>query len=145
MSAEGRLYHAALAHGPDEREVFLREACAGDDGLLREVKSLLGYEQEAKRQQQVNEAEGEASAILAVADATAEGIRKVAEAIQKPGGYEAVQLRVAEQYIDQFGKLAKDSNTLVLPANVADVGSMLTLAMNVIRQQGGNAAPPEPR
>ncbi len=97
---------------------------------------------EAKKQQQINEAEGEASAILAVAEATAEGIRKVAEAIQKPGGYEAVQLRVAEQYIGQFGALAKESNTIVLPANVADVGSMLTLAMNVIRQQGAATAAP---
>src|SRR5437868_10490436 len=77
---------------------------------------------EAKKQQQINEAEGQASAILAVAEATAEGIEKVAAAIQKPGGFEAVQLRVAEQYIGQFGQLAKESNTLVLPANVSDVG-----------------------
>ena len=87
---------------------------------------------EAKKQQQINEAEGQAAAILAVADATAEGIRKVAEAINLPGGYEAVQLRVAEQYIGQFGQLAKESNTMVLPASVADVGSMIALAMNVI-------------
>jgi len=90
---------------------------------------------EAKRQQQINEAEGEASAILAIATATAEGIRKVAEAIQLPGGYEAVQLRVAEQYIEEFGELAKTSNTLVLPASVSDVGSMIALAMNVINQK----------
>jgi len=100
---------------------------------------------EAKKQQQINEAEGEASAILAVADATAEGIRKVADAIQKPGGFEAVQLRVAEQYIGQFGQLAKESNTLVLPANVSDVGSMISLAMNVIRQQGGGSSAPPAR
>lgn len=92
---------------------------------------------EAKRQQQINEAEGEASAILAIATATAEGIRKVAEAIQLPGGYEAVQLRVAEQYIGEFGELAKASNTLVLPASVSDVGSMIALAMNVINQKPG--------
>jgi len=96
---------------------------------------------EAKKQQQINEAEGEASAILAVADATAEGIRKVADSIQKPGGFEAVQLRVAEQYITQFGALAKESNTLVLPANVSDVGSMIAMALNVIRQQGGGSPP----
>ncbi len=90
---------------------------------------------EAKRQQQINEAEGEASAILAIATATAEGIRKVAEAIQLPGGYEAVQLRVAEQYIEEFGELAKASNTLVLPASVSDVGSMIAMAMNVINQK----------
>jgi regulator of protease activity HflC (stomatin/prohibitin superfamily) len=92
---------------------------------------------EAKRQQQINEAEGEASAILAIATATSEGIRKVAEAIQDPGGYEAVQLRVAEQYIGEFGELAKASNTLVLPASVSDVGSMIALAMNVINKNPG--------
>ncbi len=92
---------------------------------------------EAKRQQQINEAEGEANAILAIATATSEGIRKVAEAIQDPGGYEAVQLRVAEQYIGEFGELAKASNTLVLPASVSDVGSMIALAMNVINKNPG--------
>jgi len=94
---------------------------------------------EAKRQQQINEAEGEASAILAIATATSEGIRKVAEAMQDPGGFEAVQLRVAEQYIGEFGKLAKDSNTLILPASVADVGSMIALAMNVINKSPGKS------
>jgi len=98
---------------------------------------------EAKKQQQINEAEGQAAAILAVAQATAEGIRKVADTIRMPGGFEAVQLRVAEQYIGQFGELAKASNTLVLPATVSDVGSMLALAMNVIgRRPAGGAGPP---
>ncbi len=97
---------------------------------------------EARRQQQINEAEGQASAILAVAAATAEGIRRVAEAIKLPGGYEAVQLRVAEQYIGQFGELAKESNTVILPANVADVGAMITLAMKMI---GRDSAPPPSR
>ena len=90
---------------------------------------------EAKKQQQINEAEGAAAAILAIAKATAEGVRQVAEAIRVPGGYEAVQLRVAEQYITQFGELAKTSNTMILPASVSDVGSMIALAMNVIRAQ----------
>jgi regulator of protease activity HflC (stomatin/prohibitin superfamily) len=97
---------------------------------------------EAKKQQQINEAEGQASAIRAVAEATAEGIRKVAAAVGMPGGFEAVQLRVAEQYIGQFGALAKASNTLVLPANAADVGSMIALAMNVIRGQRGTSPVP---
>jgi regulator of protease activity HflC (stomatin/prohibitin superfamily) len=95
---------------------------------------------EARRQQQINEAEGQASAIMAVATATAEGIRRVAEAIKLPGGFEAVQLRVAEQYIGQFGELAKSSNTLVLPANVADVGSMIALAMKVVGRETGSAS-----
>lgn len=89
---------------------------------------------EAKKQQQINEAEGQGSAILTVASATAEGIRKVAESIQAPGGYEAVQLRVAEQYITQFGNLAKKGNTLILPANLTDVASMIASAMTVIRE-----------
>jgi regulator of protease activity HflC (stomatin/prohibitin superfamily) len=101
---------------------------------------------EARKQQQINEAEGQAAAIMAVASATAEGIRRVAEAIKIPGGYEAVQLRVAEQYIGQFGELAKKSNTLVLPANVADVGSMIALAMAAVRgADGGGQAPSAPR
>ena len=89
---------------------------------------------EANKQQQINEAEGAAQAILAIASATAEGIRKVAETIQMPGGHEAVQLRVAEQYIVRFGELAKASNTVVLPANVADVGAMIQLAMTMIKK-----------
>jgi len=88
---------------------------------------------EARKQQQINEAEGQAAAILSVSSATAEGIRRVAEAIKLPGGYEAVQLRVAEQYVEQFGNLAKETNTLVLPANVSDVGSMIALAMKSIQ------------
>jgi regulator of protease activity HflC (stomatin/prohibitin superfamily) len=90
---------------------------------------------EAKKQQQINEAEGAAQAILAIAGATSEGIRKVAETIQIPGGYEAVQLRVAEQYILRFGELAKATNTVILPANVADVGAMIQLAMSMIAKR----------
>ena len=96
---------------------------------------------EAHRQRQINEAQGQAEAILAVATATAEGIRRVAEAIKVDGGHEAVQLRVAEQYVAQFGQLASRSTNLVLPANVSDVGSMVALAMNVFKQQG---EPPTP-
>ncbi len=99
------------------------------------VKQEVIKQSEARKQQQINEAEGQAEAILAVASATAEGIRRVAESITLPGGYEAVQLRVAEQYITQFGELAKESNTLVLPANVADVGSMIALAMKAVGRQ----------
>ena len=95
---------------------------------------------EGNKQQQINEAEGQAEAIRAVASATAEGIRSIAEAIQLPGGFEAVQLRVAEQYIGRFGELAKTTNTMILPANVSDIGSMIAMAMNVInRMPAGDA------
>ncbi|MGH9456139.1 MAG: SPFH domain-containing protein [Thermoanaerobaculia bacterium] len=88
---------------------------------------------EAKKQKQINEAEGEAAAILSVAAATAEGLKKVAEATQAPGGMEALQLRVAEAYVDKFGELAKAGNTMVVPANLADVSSMIALAMGAIK------------
>jgi regulator of protease activity HflC (stomatin/prohibitin superfamily) len=101
---------------------------------------------EGRKQQQINEAEGQAAAILAVAGATAEGLRRVAEMIQMPGGAEAVRLRVAEQYVNRFGDLAKAGTTLVVPANVSDVASMIALAMNVLGSRplpgGGTPAPP---
>lgn len=88
---------------------------------------------EARKQQQINEAEGEASAIMAVATATAEGIRLVAETIRQPGGVEATQLRVAEQYVTQFGNLAQKGTTLILPANVADIAAMVAMATKVFK------------
>jgi regulator of protease activity HflC (stomatin/prohibitin superfamily) len=99
---------------------------------------------EAKKQQQINEAEGEASAILSVAQATAEGIRLVASAIQAPGGFEAVQLRVAEQYVTEFGHLAQKGNTLIVPANLTDVASMIALAMRSVQRAGADGAAPAP-
>jgi len=98
---------------------------------------------EGRKQQQINEAEGQAAAILSVATATAEGIRQIAEAIQNPGGLQAVQLRVAEQYIQQFGNLAKAGNTLVIPSNLSDVGGLITMAMNIVKQ-GSTPAGPAP-
>ncbi len=88
---------------------------------------------EAVRQKQINEAEGQAQAILSIATATAEGINRVAAAIQAPGGFQAVQLRVAEQYITQFGNLAKAGNTFIIPTNLSDVSSLIATAMSVIR------------
>ena len=89
---------------------------------------------EAQKQRQINEAEGQAEAILSIAKATAEGIREVAETIQMAGGMEAVQLRVAEKYIEQFGNLAKVGNTMIVPSNIADIGGMLASAMTIIQQ-----------
>jgi regulator of protease activity HflC (stomatin/prohibitin superfamily) len=130
MRAE-REKRAVILTSEGERDAAINQA----EGEKQQVIKA----SEAKKQQQINEAEGAAAAITAIATATAEGLRKVAESTQVPGGYEAVQLRVAEQYIGKFGELAKTSNTLVLPANVADVGSMLALAMNMIAKR-----PPQP-
>ncbi len=90
---------------------------------------------EANKQQQINEAEGEAEAILAVARATAEGLREVASAVSAAGGYEAMQLRIAEHYITQFGNLAKVGNTMIVPANLSDVASMVATATQVIAKK----------
>jgi regulator of protease activity HflC (stomatin/prohibitin superfamily) len=101
---------------------------------------------EARRQQQINEAAGQAEAILSIASATAEGIRRVAEATQVAGGANAVQLRIAEEYIQQFGQLAKVNNTMIVPANMADVASMLATAMSIVRPgETPNLPPPMPR
>jgi regulator of protease activity HflC (stomatin/prohibitin superfamily) len=97
-------------------------------------------ESEANRQLQINEAQGEAEAILAVARATAEGLTQIAAALQSPGGDGAMRLRIAEQYIQQFGNLAKQGNTFVVPANLSDLAGMLTLASTVLRD-GSPASP----
>jgi regulator of protease activity HflC (stomatin/prohibitin superfamily) len=89
---------------------------------------------EAMRQRQINEAQGQAEAILAIAEATAAGIRQVGDAIQSAGGREAVQLRVAEQWVEQFGNLAKSTNTVIVPAAVGDISAMLATAMSVFNK-----------
>ena len=99
---------------------------------------------EAARQRQINEAEGQAQAMLAVATATAEGIRKVAEATMVNGGYEAMQLKLAEQYIAQFGNLAKSGNSMIVSADLSDVTSMLQLAMNAVKPRPAADTPKLP-
>jgi len=91
-------------------------------------------ESEAFKQQQINEADGQAAAILAIAGATAEGLSRVAKALNEEGGQSAMQLRVAENYLEQFGNIAKEGNTLVVPANLADISSMISLATNIVKK-----------
>ncbi len=93
-------------------------------------------ESEGEKQADINRAQGEAAAILARAEATAKAIRDIAEAIGTPGGLQAVNLRVAEQYINEFGNLAKTTNTVILPTNVADVAGLISTAMSVVKAQG---------
>jgi regulator of protease activity HflC (stomatin/prohibitin superfamily) len=93
---------------------------------------------EANKQQQINEAEGQAQAIIAVATATAEGLRRVGAALSERGGLEAMQLRIGEEYVKQFGKLAQAGTTLVVPANLTDLASVVTMATSIARK----SAPP---
>src|SRR5689334_3445565 len=123
MRAE-REKRAVILTSEGERDAAINSA----EGKKQQVIK----ESEASRQRQINEAEGQAQAILAVAGATSEGLKKVADAIRSEGGIEAVQLRVAEQYVEQFGNLAKTTNTVILPATLSDVGSMIAAAMNVL-------------
>lgn len=97
-------------------------------------KQKVVLESEATKQKQINEANGQAEAIKVVAIATGEGITSVANAIRSERGMEAVQLRVAEKLVAQFGNLAKETNTMILPANFGDIASMITTAMSVVKQ-----------
>ena len=95
---------------------------------------------EATKQQAINEAQGQAEAILAVAAATAAGLKQVGAALSDRGGIEAMQLRLGEEYVRQFGKLAQSGTTLVLPANLTDLASMVSLATSIARKAPGTPA-----
>jgi regulator of protease activity HflC (stomatin/prohibitin superfamily) len=95
---------------------------------------------EGEKQAEINNAQGQAAAILAIAEANAKAIRQVADAIAAPGGIGAVNLKVAEQYISQFGNLARTTNTVILPANVADVAGLIATALSVVKTTPANAS-----
>ena len=126
MRAE-REKRAVILTSEGERDAKINEAEGEKQRVIKES--------EAAKTQQINEAEGEAQAILAVATATAEGLRQVAHAVTEQGGSEAMQLRVAEQYIGEFGNLAKSGNTYVVPANLGDLTSMMALATDIAKSK----------
>jgi regulator of protease activity HflC (stomatin/prohibitin superfamily) len=88
---------------------------------------------EGEKQKRINEAEGRAVEILKVAEATANGIREIASAINEKGGVNAVNLRIAEQYLDEFGKLAKTNNSIIIPSDLSDIAGMIKAASSVIK------------
>jgi len=133
MRAE-REKRAVILNSEGDRDAKINQAEGEKQRVIKES--------EASRQQQINEAVGEAEAILAVATATAEGLRRVAESVATAGGREAMQLRIAEEYVRQFGHLARTSNTLVIPANLSDVASMIALATKVFDQSRSQPATP---
>lgn len=125
MKAE-REKRAEIARSEGEKQAIINKA----EGDKAEAISL----SEGEKTKMINEAEGRAQEILRVADATAEGIRKVAEALASPGGNEAANLEVAKLYINQFGKLASENNTMIIPSNLSDVSGMVASAMKVIQE-----------
>ena len=132
-----------------EKRATILESEGNRDAKINQAegeKQRVIKESEAAKQQQINEAEGEAAAILAVAEATAEGLTKVAAALNAEGGDKAMQLRVAEDYLERFGNLAKAGNTLIVPANLSDVASMIGAATTVLKQVSADGgAGPAPR
>jgi regulator of protease activity HflC (stomatin/prohibitin superfamily) len=127
MRAE-REKRAIILASEGERDAKINQAEGQKQRVIKES--------EASKQQQINEAEGEAEAILAVATATAESLRRIALALREQGGDKAMELRIAERYLEQFGHLAQAGNTVVLPANLSDVGSMIALARGMLRSPG---------
>ena len=125
MRAE-REKRAAIAESEGQRQAQINIA---DGEKQQAIKAS-----EGEKLKRINEAEGRAQEIQLVADATAGGIRAIAAAINEPGGYDAVNLRVAEQYIGEFGNLAREANTLILPTNLADIGGMVAAATSVIQK-----------
>jgi regulator of protease activity HflC (stomatin/prohibitin superfamily) len=120
-----RTKRAVIATSEGRRQEQINHATGAREAAIAES--------EGAKQAEINNAQGEAAAILARAEATAKAIRQIADAIESPGGLQAVNLRIAEQYIGEFGKLAKTNNTLIVPTNVADVASMIATAMSVVR------------
>ena len=136
MRAE-REKRAVILTSEGERDAKIN-AAEGD-------KQRVIKQSEATKQLQINEAEGQAQAILAVATATAEGLRQVGIALSDRGGIEAMQLRIGEEYVKQFGRLAQAGTTLVVPANLTDLASIVTMATSIARKPAGappGAAPP---
>lgn len=134
------ILHAMQAQITAEREK--RALIASSEGRRQEQINIAEGERasniarsEGEKQAAINRAEGQAAAILALAEANAEAIRKTATAIQAPGGADAVSLKVAEQYVGAFAQLAKTNNSLIVPANLSDVSTLIASAMQVMKSQ----------
>jgi regulator of protease activity HflC (stomatin/prohibitin superfamily) len=132
------ILHAMQAQITAEREK--RALIAASEGRKQEQINIATGEREAfiqrsegEKQAAINNAQGEAEALKAVADATAKSILMVAQAIQSPGGMDAVNLKVAEKYVEAFSGVAKAGNTLILPGNMAEMGSMVAAAMSIMK------------
>ena len=135
------ILHSMQAQITAEREK--RALIAASEGRKQEQINIATGEREAsiqrsegEKQAAINRAEGQAAAIVAIAEASAEAIRKTAAAIQSPGGEQAINLKVAEQYVNAFAHVAKTTNTLILPANLADVSGLIASAMAVVKITG---------
>ena len=142
LTPPAAILHSMQAQITAEREK--RALIAASEGRRQEQINIATGEREAsiarsegEKQADINKAQGEAAAITAVADATADAIRKIAAAIQQPGGEQAVQLKVAEKAVDAYGLLARTNNTMIVPGHMGEVAGLIGTAMALFR--GGAA------
>ena len=129
MQAE-REKRASIATSEGDRQARINRA----EGLKREAIEI----SEGEKQKRINEAMGQAEEIRLVSEATAEGIAQIARSLQQEGGDIAANLRVAEKYIAQWGHLAKENNSMIIPANMADMGSLVATAMAIVNKSGNS-------
>jgi regulator of protease activity HflC (stomatin/prohibitin superfamily) len=134
MRAE-REKRALIAESLGKKEARINAAQAEREQLIQES--------EGEKQRRINEADGKAYEIRTMAEATALGLKTVADAIDSPGGRDAVSLRIAEQFVQEFGKLAKENNTMIVPSNLADVSSFVAAAMSAIDWKRTDKPKPE--
>ena len=134
------ILHAMQAQITAEREK--RALIAASEGRQQEQINIASGERSASiaksegdKQAAINRAQGQASAIVAIAEATADALRKTAAAIREPGGSDAVNLKVAEQYVAAFSQLAKTNNSIIVPANLSDISGLIAGAMQVVKSQ----------
>lgn len=118
-----------------------RAVIAASEGKMQEAMNLaegqraaLISQSEGEKQSAINRAEGEAKSIQAVAQAQSEAIRVIAASIAQEGGMSAVNLQIAEKYVEAFSKVAKEGNTLILPANMGDMASLIATAMSIVKK-----------
>jgi regulator of protease activity HflC (stomatin/prohibitin superfamily) len=137
------ILHAMQSQITAEREK--RALIAASEGRKQEQINIATGEREAsiaksegEKQAAINRAQGQAAAILSIAEASAEALRKTAAAIREPGGADAVNLKVAEQYVSAFAQLAKTNNSIIVPANLSDISGLIAGAMQVVKSQQGN-------
>ena len=143
LTPPAEILRAMQAQITAEREK--RAVIAASEGRRQEQINIASGEREAaiqrsegERQAAINRAQGEAAAISAIAEATAQAIERVGNAAQLPGGDTAVNLRVAEQYVEAFAQLARTNNTMIVPANLGDVAGLIATAMKTVQGTGGS-------
>ena len=146
LTPPAAILHSMQAQITAEREK--RALIAASEGRRQEQINIATGEREAsiarsegEKQAEINKAQGNAAAITAVADATADAIRKIAAAIQQPGGEQAVQLKVAEKAVDAYGHLARTNNTMIVPGHMGEVAGLIGTAMALLKGGATGATP----